>query len=874
DIQGLAGHHYQLLQDAVEDSRQWDVEEGEQTQLVKFFGNCSKRKHGIDYYPLERKAVVQAPTFEVDLTRFIISKMKYVFSTCEYELGLDSPTVWTIKSQRAVLCLKKSVVTTASGRELFLCVLAQSREEFLYVAKKISLVVPSLGLLQGLIIVLIAPVAEVDADAKHCRHRRIYRTPDDGSRRTVDMEVGVLSYQSDELDDFKGGGAKFTRVAEWETQQGNFMWLTDELSEKSSSDPSSEKSPSDPSSHTSVNTDNTDPSHIASSHIASHAGIATIPSLGFNRFHMHIKSIVDTHRAYQETRLLREGAEEPLFDDDMVLSLARHGVDEWDSFGHAYDYHDVFIFTLSLTEAHAASKSSSSAGGGVDDEMAAVFAERDGVEGQLQRYAIINRKPDCSTLIYGEFTNYLLIAGETCVTQSPRDVLEKYAELYAQKKHPRVALIITVLRQKGRPDNTPDEVLDSWGHIFQGGFLQNRSLWGDWGWLYRPNSSMRVVIPHYNTAPTDVVALRAYWERRISPPITFQGFIMAPSMELHIIPIPVWRFSALTMPSINGNQPQRWSDEAILRTFPHITLTSMQPDQPDRLAPYLHTGMAELARQELLSILFLMYRILEASSTESNSGSPPNEQPPSVREVLRRVREPDYDDFEDSYAWRSLRDTASVPASDPAAVPPPLSQPPLSPPPPSPPPLPRFTRTGVWEDLQSVKILSGPPLSDKDFLFMADQFSHRVKAQGQVLAASRVESRVRQRWQTRPQRPDHDYPVPSRDTALNWWDLRAEEDDYNIPTSLVDHRIDRFLALADLLSHVVWSGSWVWLTPDEINALHDHLAQSTDFESLPLPPLQSVITKLTDATSDATRALAAAAEEDMPDIATLDPDMR
>ena len=71
-----------------------------------------------------------------------------------------------------------------------------------------------------------------------------------------------------------------------------------------------------------------------------------------------------------------------------------------------------------------------------------------------------------------------------------------------------------------------------------------------------------------------------------------------------------------------------------------------------------------------------------------------------------------------------------------------------------------------------------------------------------------------------------------------------------------------------------WSGSWVWLTPDEINALHDHLAQSTDFESLPLPPLQSVITKLTDATSDATRALAAAAEEDMPDIATLDPDMR
>ena len=39
--------------------------------------------------------------------------------------------------------------------------------------------------------------------------------------------------------------------------------------------------------------------------------------------------------------------------------------------------------------------------------------------------AIINRKPDCSTLIYGEFTNYLLIAGETCVTQSPRDVLEK-----------------------------------------------------------------------------------------------------------------------------------------------------------------------------------------------------------------------------------------------------------------------------------------------------------------------------------------------------------------------------------------------------------------------------------------------------------------
>ena len=40
DIQGLAGHHYQLLQDAVEDSRQWDVEEGEQTQLVKFFGNC------------------------------------------------------------------------------------------------------------------------------------------------------------------------------------------------------------------------------------------------------------------------------------------------------------------------------------------------------------------------------------------------------------------------------------------------------------------------------------------------------------------------------------------------------------------------------------------------------------------------------------------------------------------------------------------------------------------------------------------------------------------------------------------------------------------------------------------------------------------
>ena len=63
--------------------------------------------------------------------------MKYVFSTCEYELGLDSPTVWTIKSQRAVLCLKKSVVTTASGRELFLCVLAQSREEFLYVAKKV-----------------------------------------------------------------------------------------------------------------------------------------------------------------------------------------------------------------------------------------------------------------------------------------------------------------------------------------------------------------------------------------------------------------------------------------------------------------------------------------------------------------------------------------------------------------------------------------------------------------------------------------------------------------------------------------------------------------------------------------------------------------
>ncbi|KAH9917712.1 uncharacterized protein B0H18DRAFT_688382 [Fomitopsis serialis] len=108
-------------------------------------------------------------------------------------------------------------VFTTPGTEVFMCVVAQSREEFIYQLKKISHVLGSLPKLQGVFVALVARVGrDIAMDiAFHTSNR-----PNGG--HVAPVELAVLAYHRDEFNTFKETATTCKSMEDWERQK-NFM---------------------------------------------------------------------------------------------------------------------------------------------------------------------------------------------------------------------------------------------------------------------------------------------------------------------------------------------------------------------------------------------------------------------------------------------------------------------------------------------------------------------------------------------------------------------------------------------------------------------------------------------------------------------------
>ncbi|KAH9919274.1 uncharacterized protein B0H18DRAFT_1122638 [Fomitopsis serialis] len=237
---GMNERSYALLQQKLDQSWEWSLgDEGEHDHWVAFL-RCTQ----LDFWPTLGKAVAIAPTFEEELTYLITNHFAEMFRMSEPEplastartsarSIIKTPDVYF--SSRYNTVYKEAIQGNSQPASTpFLCLVAQTVEEFIYNVKKMVSIVESKALhaLQGFILVLVKQAdGVVGADriyhANSLRHLmfNLHTKHGFGDPKTPpQMECGVLFYGCQQFPDFLVLAKQASTMQHWE--KGNFMWFT------------------------------------------------------------------------------------------------------------------------------------------------------------------------------------------------------------------------------------------------------------------------------------------------------------------------------------------------------------------------------------------------------------------------------------------------------------------------------------------------------------------------------------------------------------------------------------------------------------------------------------------------------------------------
>ncbi|KAH9910855.1 uncharacterized protein B0H18DRAFT_1129407 [Fomitopsis serialis] len=219
-ITGMAEQQFWLIQDVLARSWQWDLHTGILKHWISFI-----RCLTLDFWPQERRAIAVAPTFEEEFAFPIASTVKRYMSVSGMGWSKVTTSVaprTTIKNSDVQFRIKYGAVRldgheSKLGREVFLVMVAQSRTEFLYQAKKMAAAVPSLKRLQGFMIVLIGDLGE--------GHDGLEFIPASSFDPGTRIECCMLSYERQEFVMFNHRAASAVGFQDWENDPNFMRWL-------------------------------------------------------------------------------------------------------------------------------------------------------------------------------------------------------------------------------------------------------------------------------------------------------------------------------------------------------------------------------------------------------------------------------------------------------------------------------------------------------------------------------------------------------------------------------------------------------------------------------------------------------------------------
>ncbi|KAH9912432.1 uncharacterized protein B0H18DRAFT_961096 [Fomitopsis serialis] len=191
-------------------------------------GLAHRHTEALDFFHLllnEHRAVAVVPTFEEEFAFPIASTVKRYMSVSG--MGWSKVTMsvaprTTIKNSDVQFRIKYGAVRLNGhenklGREVFLVMVAQSRTEFLYQAKKMAAAVPSLKRLQGFMIVIIGDLGE--------GHDGLEFIPASSFDPGTRIECCMLSYERQEFVMFNHRAASAVGFQDWENDPNFMRWL-------------------------------------------------------------------------------------------------------------------------------------------------------------------------------------------------------------------------------------------------------------------------------------------------------------------------------------------------------------------------------------------------------------------------------------------------------------------------------------------------------------------------------------------------------------------------------------------------------------------------------------------------------------------------
>ncbi|KAH9913777.1 uncharacterized protein B0H18DRAFT_1126014 [Fomitopsis serialis] len=234
DLIGLSEHAYKLLQHILDETWNCKLGRGQELEFLQWiaFLRCMQ----IDFRPDLGKGVAIAPTFYEDLTTSITHLVTKVLREAEGD-PLCSTVATLVKSTVETPVLhsrpKYSAIHVdavnhhkALGPMIFFCAMAQTDQEFMYQANKLSLILRYLPSLLGFLIALVRPAPD------HADLTKLHKV----SGTSEWVQCRVLLYHSDDFPEFQERMSRIHRMEEWETDT-HHMWLTSSSGEPQSYPP-------------------------------------------------------------------------------------------------------------------------------------------------------------------------------------------------------------------------------------------------------------------------------------------------------------------------------------------------------------------------------------------------------------------------------------------------------------------------------------------------------------------------------------------------------------------------------------------------------------------------------------------------------------
>ncbi|KAH9928607.1 uncharacterized protein B0H18DRAFT_953858 [Fomitopsis serialis] len=589
EILGITEREFLLLQTMVEESWDWEVSE----DLVKYVAFL--RTINMDFWPGDGRVVLQAPTFSEDFSINILFDVASMLRLSSAPFNEARPTVaykTDVKNTDVQFTLRHSAVVkdieAVPGTEIFLTLVTDTRQEFVYQMKKCSQIaaaLPSLTILQGFIVAMIGP-AEATVERHDLYSAR--RVPPGAASQS--MEVCVVVYTSAEFARFRVAASGAMGFEDW-VEDPNFM-------------------------------------------IKTYA--ADVPADGFRLLDEHIHRIVLSHASNIAQRSLLAPPRSEEMDTQLLEDVCQGAGDKVVRWLHRVVYEKLSAIVCQrqgLGKPFIGNGQQPYYAKGLSRNAIACMRRYTGAHVPVRREgdkpsdmadipitctaislgespAIV---PDTAYIIHFGFTIHAVVIQETGVSQTPQQLMRKCRDMVARNLIPACGVLLVFVHEtRGAPNTVPDTVPQHWinatqeelalkakneanqagpkadpddANNAQAARKSISKLWGPWELLGTPPSKFR-----------------ERWHGHIVPPVALRGIVLHGATQLYAVAV---------LPSEYGlfdrAVEEHWSLHKVLEEF-----KSMEFCLKMGSTPHSTEDAVEEFRKRLLMMAILTNKLLKA----------------------------------------------------------------------------------------------------------------------------------------------------------------------------------------------------------------------------------------------------------------------